>query len=204
MVSLGLEVLSMSPGRRILPALVASVALVATGAACSAENGTDSTAGAAGSSVADERPEDGAYCDAARRTDARIGAQLSGFDPASVTRDELEQLFQVAVAETARARDAAPPELADELRLLTKRWQRQQQTFADVGYEFADAPPRVMDLAGEELEAFETVAKFNTERCSLDHLEDGKDQSPKEREPGRRPHEHGEKHEHGGKHDHVH
>lgn len=190
----------MSLGRRFLPALVASVAL-ATGAACSAEQGTDSSVGAAAAPVADERPGDVAYCDAARRTDARIAAELKDFDPARVTRDELEQLFQVAVAETARARDAAPPELADELRLLTKRWQRQQQTFADVGYVFAEAPPKVMDLVGEELEAFDTVAKFNTERCSLDHLEDGNDQSPKEPEPEGRPHEHGGKqHEHDHSH----
>lgn len=167
--------------RRLLFGLAASVVLVATGAACSPDADTSLPKGPTNSAhpeeatepvASDESARMLAYCDVARGADARIGAELAEFDPNSVTPAQLEQLFDVAVTAAAETSDAAPEGLVEELKLLSDRWTEQQTNFADVGYVFSDAPPEVMELAGEEREAFDTVARFNTDRCSLDQHEE--------------------------------
>ncbi|QYF88505.1 hypothetical protein [Arthrobacter sp. PAMC25284] len=109
------------------------------------------------------------YCEVAERADSRISAELIDFDPEKVTPARLEKLLGTAVAETAATSDAAPDEIAAELKLLKERWRAQQQSFADVEYIFAAASAQVMDLEGEEREAFEVVAKYNHDKCGLGH-----------------------------------
>lgn len=160
--------------RRILvcfAALAASTAASACGTG-GPDASTDEPADAARSG---QHSQVSAYCEVARRADARIGAELADFDPESVTPAELEQFFRVAVAESAALSDAAPVAIADELRLMSERYQAQQQVFADVEYVFADAPAEAMELVGEERKAFEAVADYNNDQCSLGHSHDNED-----------------------------
>lgn len=145
----------------LLPGFAAVVALAVT-TACgpNAENTAEET-----------------YCDVAKRADSKIGAELADFDPAISTPADLERILTVAVEETTATSDAAPDQIADELQLLKERWRTQQQIFADADYVFADAPPEVMELVGEEREAFEAVNDYNHEQCGMgedhdDHTHD--------------------------------